>query len=70
MTAREKINRNIGLTFDFLRQIVENPGELSKIPNGTVIEFVDKDFPKTLKKGHRNPKRTKYITVKSKLEII
>ena len=59
MTAKEKINRNIGLTFDFLRQIVENPGELSKIPHGTVIEFVDKDFPKVLKKGHRSAKKNK-----------
>jgi hypothetical protein len=70
MTAKEKINRNIGLTFDFLRQIVEKPGELNKIPSGTVIEFVDKDFPKIFKKGHRNSRGTKYIAVKSKLEII
>ncbi len=45
MTRKEKINRNIGLTFDFLRQVVDNPSMINDIPDGSVLEFVDKDFP-------------------------
>ena len=37
---REKINRKIGLTFDFLRQVVDNPGLINKIPDGSILEFV------------------------------
>jgi hypothetical protein len=45
MTKRETVNRNIGLTFDFVREIIKDPSIMDKIPNGAVLEFVDKDFP-------------------------
>ena len=51
MTKKETINRNIGLTFDFLRQVVKNPSLLDKIPNGSTLEFVEKDFAKMEKQG-------------------
>lgn len=44
MTRKEKINRNIGLTFDFLRQIVDNPSLIETIPDGATLEFIEKDF--------------------------
>ena len=31
MTKKESINRNIGLTFDFLRQVVKDPSLLDKL---------------------------------------
>ena len=46
MTNKETIERNIGLTFDFLRQLVKNPSLLNKIPNQAVLEFIEKDFAK------------------------
>lgn len=58
MTRKEIINRNIGLTFDFLRQVVDDPSIISDIPNGAVLEFVDKDFP--IKNGAQL--NNKYIT--------
>ena len=45
MTKKEIVNRNIGLTFDFLRQVIDDPSIINDIPDGAVIEFVDKDFP-------------------------
>jgi hypothetical protein len=68
MTKKETINRNIGLAFDFLKEINNNPAILAKVPNGSVIEFVEKDFPKKEKKKMPGQKR-KYIRVKNEFEI-
>jgi hypothetical protein len=68
MTKREKINRNIGLTFDFLRQIVDKPEIIDKISTGSILEFVEKDFS-TIEKGKGKSKR-KYLKVISQLEGI
>ena len=68
MTKKEKINRNIGLTFDFLRQVVDKPEIINKIPNGAILEFFEKDFLVT-KTGKRKSKR-KYLKVTSQLEGI
>lgn len=57
MTNKEKINRNIGLTFDFLRQVCDDPSIINDISDGSVLEFVDKDFPITNEKTLNN----KYI---------
>jgi hypothetical protein len=71
MTKNETIKRNIGLTFDFLRQVAKDPSILDKIPDGSTLEFVEKDFTKTVKKEpiKKESKRT-YLRVKSKLELI
>ena len=71
MTKKEIIRRNIGLTFDFLRQVVKNPSALNKIPDGSTLEFVEKDFSKIEKnaRGKKKDKR-KYLRVRSKLEIL
>jgi hypothetical protein len=71
MTKKETINRNIGLTFDFLRQVVKNPSLLDKIPNGSTLEFVEKDFAKMEKQGKLKAKgRRKYMHVKSELQLV
>lgn len=69
MTKKETVNRNIGLTFDFLRQVVDDPSLLDKIPDGASLEFVEKDFTKTVKGKPKKTKKT-YLRVKSNLEII
>ena len=68
MTKREKINRNIGLTFDFLRQLTDTPAIIDKIPDGSILEFVEKDFP-VVETEKRKSKR-KYLKVTSQLEGI
>ena len=71
MTNKETIKRNIGLTFDFLRQVAKDPSILDKIPDGSTLEFVEKDF--SLKEKNRTAKtktKRKYMRVKSALELI
>ncbi len=71
MTKKERVNRNIGLSFDFLRQIVKEPSFLKKISNGSTLEFIEKDFIKK-ERINANKKRLKrkYLLVKSQLEVI
>jgi hypothetical protein len=45
MTHKETIQRNIGLTFDFVSYLYDNPGELDKLPDNFMLEFKEKDFP-------------------------
>ena len=68
MTKKETINRNIGLSFDLLREILKNPSLLEKIPNGAVVEFVEKDFPKNEITGVQK-KRRKYIRVRNEFDV-
>ena len=68
MTKKETINRNIGLTFDFIRQAVNEPALLDKISNGSTLEFVEKDFVKKEKRASK--KKRKYLRVQSRLEVI
>ena len=71
MTKKERINRHIGLCFDFLRQVVKNPKILDSIPNGSELEFVDKDFPTIIRQGVKRKKsRRKYLRVKTQMEVI
>jgi len=68
MTNKETINRNIGLTFDFLKQIVKNPELIDKVENNSTIEFLQKDYPE------REPAKRiipdKFIKVKRSFELI
>ena len=68
MTNKETVNRNVGLTFDFIRQIVRNPELINKIENNSTIEFLQKDYPE-----RENTKRIiadKFIKVKRNFEMI
>ena len=69
MTKKETIKRNIGLTFDFLRQVVKQPSLLNKIPTGSTLEFVEKDFSK-IEKKRKSKARRKYMRVKSELQLV
>jgi hypothetical protein len=69
VTKKEIINRNIGLSFDLLKKINNDLSIIKKIPKGSVIEFVEKDFPKK-EKQTSGKKRRKYISVKNEFEVI
>ena len=66
MTNKEIVNRNIGLTFDLIRKIIENPDLADKIPDKSVIEFVEKDFEVRKKSYSEN---SKLIKVQNSIEI-
>ncbi|MFA5782596.1 MAG: hypothetical protein WC868_10045 [Bacteroidales bacterium] len=68
MTNKETVERNIGLTFDFLRQMLKEPSIFDKIPDGSVIEFVEKDFAKRVTKVSVKPNR--YLKVNSQFELL
>lgn len=68
MTNKETTERNIGLTFDFLRQIVKNPSIIDKMPGKSIIEFVQKDIP--IKEKETIIRPNKYIRVKREFELI
>jgi hypothetical protein len=68
MTKKETINRNIGLSFDLLKEIIKNPALIKKIPKAVVVEFVEKDFPKKETTNLQRDNR-KYILVKNEFEV-
>ncbi|MEZ4908586.1 MAG: hypothetical protein R2771_13320 [Saprospiraceae bacterium] len=68
MTNKEFINRNIGLTFDFARQIVNNPELLDNIENNSTIEFLQKDYPEIEESTDIIP--DKFIKVNRSFELI
>ena len=68
MTNKETVNRNIGLSIDFIRQIMDRPKILEDIDDGAVIEFIQKDYPEIENKKSINT--DKYIKVKRKFELI
>ncbi len=72
MTKREKINRNIGLSFDLMQKIAENVSLLDNIPNGTFINFVEKDFIKKHRDNHleKGKEHITLVKVISDLQVI
>jgi hypothetical protein len=68
MTNNETIERNIGLTFDFVNYLMDNPNIAENLPDKFKLEFVEKDFSKNEKK--QKPKsasqlKSRYVRVKN-----
>lgn len=68
MTNKEIIQRNIGLTFDFLREIVKDPSIIDDIADGATIEFVEKDYVK--KEKEIRVRGRKYVEVKQEFTVL
>ena len=45
MTKKEYVEKNIGITFDFVRHIIDNPELVETVPDGAELDFIDKDIP-------------------------
>ncbi len=45
MTKNEIVQKNIALSFDFIRFLVDHPDLLEGIPEGAKIEFVERALP-------------------------
>lgn len=50
MTNKETVERNIGLTFDFVNHLIDNPTLAENLPDDFKLEFIEKDFPNIGKK--------------------
>ncbi len=68
MTNKEIVNRNIGLSFDFIRQIINSPEIIDSIDDNTTIEFLQKDYPE--RETSKRIIADKFIKVKRKFELI
>ena len=69
MTHKETVERNIGLTFDFVNYLIDNKSELEKLPDNFNLKFIEKDFPKrqNLQRENRRtaPLQEQYVRVKN-----
>ena len=61
------MEKNIVLTFDFLREVVKNPKIINDIPNGATIDFIQKDIPIV---ENTRKKADKYFKVKHQFERV
>ncbi len=60
MTKKEYAARNIGMTFDFVRRIVECPDVLDSITDGAELDFIDKDIPRKPEGAVKGKKIARY----------
>jgi hypothetical protein len=73
MTHKETVERNIGLTFDYVNFLIDNKEEIEKLPETFTVEFLEKDFPQiehkqeTLSTSHSQSK--KYVRVRNSFDI-
>jgi hypothetical protein len=68
MTNQETVNRNIGLAFDFLKQIIKHPEPIDRIKENSTIEFLQKDYPE--RENTKSVIADKFIRVKRSFELI
>jgi hypothetical protein len=72
MTHKETIERNIGLTFDFVNYLIENKEEIEKLPDNFKLEFIEKDFSKIEHKQLQTTSSTlqnKYVRVRNSFDV-
>lgn len=72
MTNKETVERNIGLTMDFVNHLIDNPDVAEKLPDTFRLEFAEKDFPHIERKqeaGNRNNDELKTVRVRNSFEL-
>ena len=72
MTHKETIERNIGLTFDFVNYLIENREEIEKLPDNFKLEFIEKDFSKIEHKQLQTTTQNlqnKYVRVRNSFDV-
>jgi hypothetical protein len=60
MTKKEYMERNIGITFDFIRHLIDHPEIIDTIPNGAELGFIDKEIPFKIKRQGKGKKVERY----------
>ena len=72
MTNKETIERNIGLTYDFVHYLMDNPSIAENLPDDFKLEFIEKDFPNLEKKEQielDSKVKRKFVRVRNSFEI-
>jgi hypothetical protein len=73
MTNKETIERNIGLTFDFVNQLIDNPAQTDSLPDAFKLEFIEKDFPNSERKDltkKESKTRKKLVRVRNTFDLL
>ena len=74
MINKETINRNIGLTFDFVNYLMDSKEEVEKLTESFELEFLEKDFPKLELKQDKQPAtpvlNKKQVRVKNSFDVV
>ncbi len=63
----KQIAHHIGLTFDFVRELIKNPELLKELPDEFELEFIEKDIPA---KAVEDLKNKQLVKVKNTFELI
>jgi len=73
MTHKETVERNIGLTFDFVNYLIENKEEVNMLPDNFKLEFIEKDFTKIEQKQTQVVSnlnlQQKYVRVRNTFDV-
>lgn len=69
MTKKESVERNIGVTFDFIKHLVEHPEIIDALPNEAEISFIGKDMPFKVK-GYSGRKKIARYKIERTFEPI
>jgi len=73
MTNKETVERNIGLTFDFVNQCIDQPKLAEQLPDDFDVEFIEKDFP-NLERQESSIKRSgirkKLVRVRNTFDLL
>lgn len=60
MTKKEYIEKNIGITFDFIKYLIDHPDVIETIIDGSELGFIDKDMPFRVKEEIKEEKFVRY----------
>lgn len=60
MTKKEYVERNIGVTFDFVKHLIDHPELMDTIPDSAELDFIDKDFPLKTKEQLKKKQVVRY----------
>lgn len=73
MTNKETVERNIGLTFDFVNQLIDKPEYIDQLPEEFDVEFIEKDFPNLERKqsaGKSSRIQKKLVKVRNTFDLL
>jgi hypothetical protein len=72
MTNKETVVRNIGLTFDFVNYLKDNPEKINELPEKFNLEFIEKDFSnieKSIVSDEEDQIVTKEVRVRNSFDL-
>jgi hypothetical protein len=60
MTKKEYVERNIGMTFDFIRQLIDCPETIEFIPDKTELDFIENGISLKTKEKMKGQRVARY----------